>query len=78
MCNPIEYSSNYFEITGGLLFFSKDEATNFDADIAKNCNNNCKSFKYKAILSGNTKVQLNSNQANRTFEIAKIAVPLKH
>ena len=78
MYNPIEYSSNYFEITGSLLFFSKDEATSFDADIAKNCNNNCKSFKYKAIFSGNTKVQPNSNQPNRTFKIETIAVPLKH
>ena len=32
----IEYSSSYSERTGSLWFCSKDEATNFDADIANN------------------------------------------
>ena len=36
--NLIEYSSNYFETTGSLWFYPKDEATNFDADIANNTN----------------------------------------
>ena len=40
-CNLIEYDSNYSETTGSLWFYSKDEATNFNADIA---NNNFKSF----------------------------------
>ena len=44
MYNLIEYSSNYSETTGSLWFYSKDEATNFNADIA---NNNFKSFEYK-------------------------------
>ena len=30
----IEYSSNYFEATGSLWLYSKDEATDFNADIA--------------------------------------------
>ena len=34
----IEYSSNYFETTGSLWFYSKDEETDFNADIA-NINN---------------------------------------
>ena len=34
MYNLIEYSSNYSETTGILWFYSKDEATNFDTDIA--------------------------------------------
>ena len=34
--NLIEYSSNYSETTGSLSFYSKDETTNFDADIANN------------------------------------------
>ena len=55
MYNLIEYSSNYSETTESLSFYSKDEATNFNADIA---NNNFKSFKYKAKLLGNTVAQL--------------------
>ena len=38
MYNLVEYSSNYSETTGNLWFYSKDEATNFNADIA-NSNN---------------------------------------
>ena len=34
MYNPIEYSSNYSERTGNLQFYSKDEATNFNADTS--------------------------------------------
>ena len=35
MYNLIEYSSNYSETTETLGFYSKDEATNFNADIKK-------------------------------------------
>ena len=35
MYNLIEYSSNDSETTGSLWFYSKDEPTNFNADIAK-------------------------------------------
>ena len=38
MYNWIEYSSNYSETTGSLWFYSKDEATDFNAVIA-NTNN---------------------------------------
>ena len=31
--NLIEYSSNYSKTTESLLFYSKDESTNFEADI---------------------------------------------
>ena len=41
MYNLMEYSSNYSETTGSLRFCSKDEATNFNVDIA---HNNLKSF----------------------------------
>ena len=34
MYNLIEYSPNCSETTGNLWFYSKDEATNFNADIA--------------------------------------------
>ena len=46
MYNLIEYNSNYSETTGSLWFYSKDEATDYNADIAND--NNFKSFKYKA------------------------------
>ena len=36
--NLIEYSSNYSETTGNLWFYSKDETTNFNADIANGGN----------------------------------------
>ena len=43
--NLIEYSSNFSETTGTLWFYSKDEASNFDADIQNV--DDFKSFKYK-------------------------------
>ena len=33
MYNLLEYSSNYFKTTGSSWFYSKDETTNFNADI---------------------------------------------
>ena len=33
MYNQIEYSSNYYETRGSLWFYSKDEATNFNAGV---------------------------------------------
>ena len=72
MCNLQEYSSNYFETTESLWFYSKDEATNFNEDIADN--NNFKSFKYKAKLLGNT----SADGANGILRNATIAVPLKY
>ena len=40
--NLLEHSSNYFDTTSGLWFYSKDEATNFNADIENH--NGFKSF----------------------------------
>ena len=54
MYNLIEYSSNYSETTGSFWLYSKDEATNFNADTENT--NNFKSFKYKVKLLGNTVV----------------------
>ena len=48
MYDLIEYISNYSETTGSLWFYSKDEATNFSANIANT--DKFKSFKYKAKL----------------------------
>ena len=46
------YISNYPETTGNLWFSSKDETTNFNANIANN--SNFRSFKYKNKLLGDT------------------------
>ena len=56
MYNLIECSSNYSETTGSLWFYSKDETTNFNADIADT--DNFKSFEYKAKLLRNTTQKL--------------------
>ena len=60
----IEYSSCFSDTTDNLQFYSKDEATNFNADIA-----NTKTFKLLEItvIDGNNSVLRN----------ATIAVPLK-
>ena len=70
MYNLIEYSWNYSETTGSLWFYSKDEATNFNADIENL--DDFKSFKYKAKLTGNTVAK----RANWILKNATIAVPV--
>ena len=47
MYNLLEYTLNYFDATGSLWFYSKDEAANSNYDIKK-------SLKYKAKLLRNT------------------------
>ena len=73
MYNLIEYSSNYSETTGNLWFYSKDEATNFNADVANN-NNNFKSFMHKAKLLENTE----ADGGNGILKNATIAVQSKY
>ena len=75
MNNSIEYSSNYSETTGSLWFYSKDEGTNFNADIANN--NNFKSFEYKAKLLGNTAAQPAPNAANGILKKYNNCCPIK-
>ena len=75
MYNLIEYRSNYSGKTGGLWFYSKDETTNFNANIANT--DNFKSFKYKAKLLGNTEAH-DDNAANGVLKNAAIALPLKY
>ena len=48
----IEYSTNYFDTTGSLWFYSKDETDNFDADIWNT--HAFKSSKEKGLLIDNT------------------------
>ena len=71
MYNLIEYSSNYSETTGSFWFYSKNEATFFNADIAN-------TDKYKAKLLGNTVAQPTPNAANGILKNVTIAVPLKY
>ena len=77
MYNLIEHSLNCSETTGNLWFYSKDEGTNFNADVA-NTNNTNKSIKFNANLLGNTVAQNTPNQANRILKNASTAVPLKY
>ena len=58
----LEYSSNYSDTTGSLWFYSRDEATNFDADVANS--DAFKSFKYKAKLLEDTIAEPAPNEAN--------------
>ena len=48
MHNSLEYNSNYSDTIGSLWFYSKDDATNCNANIVNI--NNFKSFTYKAKL----------------------------
>ena len=50
MYSLLEYSSSYSNTTVSLWFYSKDEATKLRAGIEDD--NNFKSFKCKAKLSG--------------------------
>ena len=54
------------------MVLSKDEATNFNVDIAND--NNFKSFKYKVKLVGNTE----ADGANGILKNATVAVSLKY
>ena len=76
--NLLKYSSNYSETIGSLWFYSKDEATNFNNNIAIANTNNFKSFKYKAKLLGNTETQPNPNHPNGILKNATTAVPLEY
>ena len=68
MYNLIEYSDNYSDTSGSLWQFKRDEIIN-NADVTND--NNALSFKYKAIIIGNT-------ENNGTKNGVKIAVPLKY
>ena len=52
MYNLLDYSSKYSDMTCSLWFYSKDEATNFNADITNG--SNCKFVNYKAKFLKNT------------------------
>ena len=68
----IEYSSNYNETTESLWFYSKNEETSFNDDIANN--NDIKSFEYETRLLRNTE----ADRGNEILRNATIYVSLKH
>ena len=70
--NLLEYSSDYPEKTESLWFYSKEEATGFNADIGNT--NDFKSFKYDAKLLGNTE----ADNANGIFKNVTIVVSLNY
>ena len=70
MHNLLEYSSNYSEITESLWFYSKNEVTDFNNNIANIANtDDIKSFKYKANTEGNTEVQSAPNNGNEILKM---------
>ena len=70
--NFLEYKSNYSDTTRSLLFHSKDEATNFNNDIADTTD--FKALKYKTKIMGETQAK----KVNRILKGTTIAVPLKY
>ena len=66
MYNLLEYSSKHSDIIGSLWFYSKDEASNFDDDIANT--DKFKSFKYKAKLWKNTVAQPAPDEENEVLK----------
>ena len=72
MHNLLAYSSNCFETTGSLWFYSKDEATDFNHDITDT--NDFKSFKYKAKLFAETE----ADGANGILKNTATSLPLKY
>ena len=74
MYNLLGYSLNYSVMTGILSFYSEDETTNVNANIANN--NDFKSFKCKTKLVEKRVAQPAPNNNNGILETAAIAVPL--
>ena len=72
MYSLIEHSLHYSETSRSLWFYSTDEATNFNADIASD--ENFEYFKYKTKLLENTI----ADGANGILRNAVIAMPLKY
>ena len=72
MYNFMKHSWNYSDTTGSFCFYSKAEATKFDAAIANT--NSFKSFNYASKLLGNTTAAVD----NAILENITITVTLKY
>ena len=68
MYNLIEYSDNYFDTSGSLWSFKRDE---IDNNVNVTNDDNAPSFKYKASNTGDT-------DNNGTKDGVKIAVPVEY
>ena len=68
----LEYSSNYSDTTVSFWFYSKDEATNFDANIEDD--DAIKSLKYQPKLLGNTE----ADGTNKTLRNTTTAATLRY
>ena len=72
MYSLIEYISNCSGMTVSWLFYSKNEATNCNFDIANT--DDFKSFRYKAKFLEN----IEAGEVNEVFRNAAISVPSKY
>ena len=72
----IEYSSNHSDATGILWLYSKDEATNFNADIGNNIVST--SLEYKTALVGEAEAQPAPNNNSGILKNATIVEPVKY
>ena len=72
MYTLLQFTTNYSDMKGSLKFYSKDETTNIDVDIANT--DTFKSFKNKSKLLGNT----DAHGVNRILINRAIAVRLKY
>ena len=73
MSNLIEYSDKFFDTSGSLWQFKRDELNVNDINTVLT-NDNAPSFKHTAGIIGNTV----ADGANSKKDGVKIAVPLKH
>ena len=73
---PIYNLIELFRNKGRFMVYSKNEATSFDADVARN--NNFKSFEYKAKLLWIIIAQPDPDYPNGILKNATIVVPLKN
>ena len=71
--NLIEYSNNYWDTSGSLWQFKRDEVPGENADLTTD---NSQSFKYKIALVGKTANAVNNT--NSSVKNTKIAVPSKY
>ena len=76
MYNLLEYSSSYSDTTGGFWFYSKNERTNFIADIGDNAA--FQSSVNKTEFVGETEDQPAPNHISGILKNATIAAPLKN
>ena len=74
MYNVLEYSSSYSDTTVSSLFYSKDKATTFNADIAyDNNDDDFRFFDFTANLVEDTAAATTSNNSNGVLKNEKLS-----